>query len=218
MDFRTQDSICGQILLTINIPEDESFLEDFKDLPIRIIRNEKPKGFGSNHNAAFRFANTPYFVVVNPDIRLASLQIELLLKQFKNSDVGISAPLVYSSNGQIQDSARIFPSFSRLIMRHLAWEKRPDYSLSDDEIEVDWVGGMFMVFRSTTYHKIHGFNERYFMYFEDVDLCKRLHRHGYKVILVPGTHVIHDAQRASRRNMRHLFWHISSALRFFFWH
>lgn len=213
-DLRTHISVCYEIILTINIPEDESFAAEFSDLPIRILRNKHPKGFGANHNAAFQIANTSFFVVVNPDIRLDGLKIELLLEQLKTSDVGIAAPVVYSSNGQLQDSARIFPSVGRLILRQLANHTKPDYLPRNDAFNVDWVGGMFMAFRSATYHEINGFDERYFMYFEDVDLCKRLHDRGYKVMLVPAARVIHDAQRASRRKLRHLIWHMSSALRF----
>jgi N-acetylglucosaminyl-diphospho-decaprenol L-rhamnosyltransferase len=214
MDLRTRLFTCYEIVLTLNIPEDESFIGDFSDLPIRIVRNQKPKGFGANHNAAFRVANMAHFVVVNPDVRLDGLQIELLLEQLKTADVGIAAPVIFSSDGQLQDSARLYPSLGRLIARRLAGHAQPDYRLGNDAINVDWVGGMFMVFRSTTFREIDGFDEHYFMYFEDVDLCKRLHDRGYKVLLVPGTRVVHDAQRASHHKLKYFIWHMSSTMRF----
>ena len=52
------------------------------------------------------------------------------------------------------------------------------------------------------------------MYFEDVDLCKRLRDRGYGIILDPGVRVVHDAQRASRRQLKHFLWHFSSAFRY----
>ena len=74
---------------------------------------------------------------------------------------------------------------------------------------------MFMMFRADTFRMIGGFDEGYFLYYEDVDLCWRLRRQGYDVALLPMVRVIHAAQRASHRDLRHLGWHVSSMLRFF---
>ncbi|MEO6276829.1 glycosyltransferase family 2 protein [Roseateles sp.] len=213
-ELAERPSFCHELILTLNVPEDESFFADFDELPIQILRNENPKGFGANHNAAFKLVSGSHFVVVNPDIRLDGLQPGLLLEQLKDPRVGIAAPVVYSSTGQLQDSARRFPTLARLLSRRLTGDVGPDYQIGIIPIDVDWVAGMFMVFRTSTYHELQGFDERYFMYFEDVDLCRRLHGNGYSVMLVPSARVIHDAQRASRRKFRHFVWHIASAARF----
>jgi hypothetical protein len=78
----------------------------------------------------------------------------------------------------------------------------------------DWVAGMFMLFRNELFREIGGFDERYFLYYEDVDLCFRLRQHGYDVVLVPDARAAHFAQRQSHRNPRYLLWHVRSLVRF----
>ncbi|RYG90244.1 MAG: glycosyltransferase family 2 protein [Alphaproteobacteria bacterium] len=205
----------AEVLVTLNIPEDEAFLEGFRDrLPIRVRRNDRRQGFGMNHNAAFSESTSPFFVVVNPDIRLPNFAMDELLSNAANPCVGVAAPIVHASNGQLQDSARRFPTLSRLIRRKMGGRISPDYAIGQQPLDVDWVAGMFMVFRRDVYSSIGGFDDRYFMYFEDVDLCYRLHSTGLRVRLVPQARVVHDAQRASRRKLQHFLWHVSSACRY----
>ena len=74
---------------------------------------------------------------------------------------------------------------------------------------------MFVVFRREAYQEVGGFDDRrFFMYLEDADICRRLAREGWKVLVNPNVQVIHMAQRASRRNLKHMRWHITSAFRF----
>jgi hypothetical protein len=73
---------------------------------------------------------------------------------------------------------------------------------------------MFMLFQSKTFREIGGFDERYFLYYEDADICTRLWRQGRPVMIVPEAEVIHDAQRRSHRNLRYLKWHLGSMARY----
>jgi GT2 family glycosyltransferase len=74
---------------------------------------------------------------------------------------------------------------------------------------------MFMLFRSAAFRKVGGFDERYFLYYEDVDLCARLRRAGYDIRVEAAVRVVHDARRDSRRSVRYMAWHLSSILRYF---
>lgn len=204
-----------EVIVTLNIPEDEAFLAEFQSrLPIRVLQNFSPKGFGANHNSAFAASTAPFFVVVNPDIRLRDLALDALLDAVAQPGTGVAAPIVYASNGQLQDSARRFPTVARLLRRKFGGVRGPDYVLGSEPLPVDWVAGMFMVFRREVYASVDGFDDRYFMYFEDVDLCHRLNRAGLQVKLVPQARVFHDAQRASRRELKYFLWHLSSACRY----
>jgi GT2 family glycosyltransferase len=73
---------------------------------------------------------------------------------------------------------------------------------------------MFVMFRREAFDAVRGFDERYFMYFEDADICRRLWSRGLKVLYVPAATVVHDARRRSHRDPQHLRWHLRSALRF----
>lgn len=203
-----------EIIITINVPEDESVYEAC-ELPIRVIRNAAPKGFGANHNSAFGIATGKYFAVVNPDIRCAGQRLTELLQPFREPLVAASAPWVVNGEGKTEDSARRFPTLLTMASRLLSRPAAPDYEIGATPVLVDWVAGMFIVFRRQAFAEVGGFDERrFFMYYEDVDLCKRLRKAGWRIVLQPSVRVCHDAQRESHRNVRYLRWHIVSAIRY----
>ncbi len=203
-----------EVLITVNLPEDESAYHGFK-FPLRIIHNASPKGFGGNHNAAFFLSSAKWFAVVNPDIRIHSLDLKVLLSPFHNKKVAAVAPLVLSVDGKVEDSARRFPTFFRFVKRVLLRQRGPDYQIASGPYQVDWAAGMFVVFRRDTYKQIGGFDDhRFFMYLEDADICRRLHKGGWLTMVNPNVQVIHKAQRASRRSLTHMRWYATSAFRY----
>lgn len=203
------------IILTINLPEDLAALRNFESLPIRVVLNESPKGFGANHNCAFNLIKSDIFVVLNPDIRLLSSFDSIFYKLRRNEVFGIIAPKVLDSNGRVDDSARVFPTVLSVVRRLLS-KSRTDYVVRDTMLNVDWVGGMFMTFRAETYADVSGFDEAYFMYMEDVDICYRIKNMlGKKVLLDPEVTVVHDARRMSRKRLKYLKWHVNSYFIFF---
>src|SRR5690606_29874744 len=79
----------------------------------------------------------------------------------------------------------------------------------------EWVAGMFMLFRSDAYARLGGFDEKFFLYYEDVDICARIWRQGMKIIACPSATVTHDARRDSRKKLRYMYWHLKSMARYF---
>jgi GT2 family glycosyltransferase len=203
-----------EVILTTNIPEGGEAYPACP-FPVRQIRNDAPKGFGANHNAAFRVARGRWFVVVNPDIRLTALDLAALLQPLQDPAVAAVAPVVLSKAGAVEDSVRRFPTVGRLARRVLLKQRAPDYRWEREPIDVDWAAGMFVVFRPDAFQAVGGFDDRrFFMYFEDVDICARLRARGLRVVLQPRVSVIHDARRDSHRSLKHLRWHLASAARF----
>ncbi|MEO8159499.1 MAG: glycosyltransferase, partial [Betaproteobacteria bacterium] len=180
------------------------------------IRNASPTGFGANHNAAFTECANAYFCVLNPDVRLDGNPFPALVAELAAANVGVAAPKIMSPTGAIEDSARRFPTSGFLVRKLFGQTSGLDYEIGQATISPDWVAGMFMLFRAPVFAELHGFDERYFLYYEDVDLCRRLRKHGYDVRLVPSVRVVHDARRDSHRSLRHLRWHLASLLRFLF--
>ena len=210
-----------EIILTINIHEDEAYINNFADLPIKVIRNNEVKGFGANHNSAFDVSLGRYFIVLNPDIRLLDFDLTPILNFFdSDSSVGSCAPVVVSSKRTIEDSVRYYPTvpllIKRIFRRLLKLRNTPDYTWENSPIMVDWAAGMFIIFRREAFKFVQGFDERYFMYCEDADICKRMRHSGWSTFLHPKLIVIHNSQRASWKSLRYLKWHITSLLRVLF--
>jgi len=205
-----------EIILTINISENLIFnITDFL-IPIKIIENISPRGFGENHNAALKNNDSEFFCILNPDIRLLNNPFNFLLKNFNDLTIGVLAPCITDSFGNIQDSARKFPTPWSILNRALLNKHTPDYLIEKKIINPDWVAGMCMLFRAEVFKKLNGFDERFFLYCEDIDICARVRLLNYRVILDPRVSVIHNAQRDSHKSWRYLKWHISSLLRFFY--
>lgn len=135
-DLRTLSGAPFEIILTLNIPEDESFLVRYADLPLRVVRNTTVKGFGANHNAAFAIARGSVFVIVNPDIRASDLTLQPLLEVLNRPSVGACAPVVLSPSGTAEDSVRRFPTLACLSYRLLSRRRRPDYRWGAEPIAV----------------------------------------------------------------------------------
>ena len=202
------------VILTHNIPEPAASLPSNWRHRLEVIANDDQKGFGANHNTAFRRCVTPLFCVANPDIRLSGNPFPILAAALERSRVAVAGPLVLDPQGRAEDSARKFPTAGRLLHKLFTPPKGPDYRVSDSPIEVDWLAGMFMAFRAEAFRAVKGFDERFYLYYEDVDICARLSRRGYSVVYAPEARITHDARRASRRDMRLMRIHLASALRY----
>jgi N-acetylglucosaminyl-diphospho-decaprenol L-rhamnosyltransferase len=203
----------GRIILTRNIPDCDEVVETENTL---IIQNVAPKGFGSNHNAAFAHSTTPFFCVLNPDIELPANPFTALLAAMDGSSAALIAPSVVNSAGVAEDSARSFPTLRQLTTKLLGGhDGRYALEPNQEPMPVDWVAGMFMLFRANDYNAIGGFDEKFFLYYEDVDICTRLWKAGRPIKVCPQVQVVHDAQRASRKNWQFKKWHAASMARYF---
>ncbi len=202
------------VILTLNIPEDDIPCPESLRSCLRVIRNEHPLGFGANHNQAFGFCKASLFAVLNPDIRLTEDPFPQLVLALETSHGGVIAPAVRYPEGGLEDSARHFPTLPGLLRKFMG--------LGDGRVEVkgsvpqdvDWTAGMFLLFPASVFGELGGFDEGFFLYYEDVDICTRLWKSGRRVILHPGVTVIHAAQRMSRRNLRYMKWHLTSMARY----
>jgi N-acetylglucosaminyl-diphospho-decaprenol L-rhamnosyltransferase len=199
-------TVVTEVVLTHNASDDRhEFPNVIAGIQVTQIFNRVPKGFGANHNAAFKHCATPYFVVLNPDIRMPEDPFAQLISEFDLAKVGLIAPRVMSANGLVEDSARSlytpFSSFSGL---------RKVSRLSANPA---WFAGMFLLFKRESFASVQGFDEKFFMYVEDVDICARLVLSGWSLKYVSSAFVVHDARRANRKTLRHLTWHLQSALR-----
>jgi GT2 family glycosyltransferase len=217
-DISTHVRTPVEVILTLNFPEVIPFRPESFSFPLHIVENTLPKGFAANHNAAFLTRRGGFFCVLNPDIRIEQDPFPELLNCLQDRSVGVVAPLIRNPAGAIEDSARRFPTPLSILRKAFLRRLEVEYPIERETIYPDWVAGMFMVFPSDVFAALHGFDEHYFLYYEDVDLCARLAFAGKRVAVCPAASAVHAAQRESRRNPRYLRWHLSSMLRFFLRH
>lgn len=204
------------VVLTVNIPETLPFSPE--DYPFRLVvlRNRQRQGFGTNHNLAFGALPSELFCVLNPDIRLAEDPFPALAAALRAPDVAAAAPRMRSAAGVREDNARRFPTPLSIVRKALGMRAElPPRGAAENDGRPDWIGGMFMLIRSEAFARVGGFDRRYFLYYEDVDLCARLRLLGLSVALCEQVTAIHDARRDSHRRLRYFMWHLSSMLRFF---
>jgi N-acetylglucosaminyl-diphospho-decaprenol L-rhamnosyltransferase len=216
LQIHEKDTKRFQIILTDNLEKD---LPDFDPSPwasLNILRNPAPLGFAHNHNNAFQIAQGKWFAIINPDLVFEQPVFGRLLDRFHTDPNAILAPQVVNEIGHVQDSFRKLPTPFEIIQRRL-----PGYTFEalqpDDNglIHPDWIAGMFLFMSHEVYRQLGGMNERYRLYFEDVDLCTRARLADMKIIVDTQVSVRHDAKRSSRKKLYYLLLHTQSALRFF---
>jgi GT2 family glycosyltransferase len=202
------------VLVTENVVDSVRLSVEGLDCPVRVITNQERKGFGANHNAAFLLCDTPLYCVVNPDVRVIDDPFTLLRQALRKPGAAVVGPMVRSPEGSAEDSARRSPTVASLLRKLFVRSQAPEYPTDRGTVEVDWIAGMFMLFRSDVYRAVGGFDERYFLYYEDADICRRIRKAGLAVRYEPAVAIVHDARRASHRNPRLAAHHVASILRY----
>ncbi|MDH6167564.1 N-acetylglucosaminyl-diphospho-decaprenol L-rhamnosyltransferase [Variovorax boronicumulans] len=194
----------AKVVLTVNIPEPDVLAGQSWGFEVERIENASPKGFGANHNQAFGRCGTPWFLVLNPDIRFDSDVLAPLIVQAA-PDAGLMTPRILEPGKSTPEPHRALLTPFEILGRN-----KPGYV---PPTVPAWIPGLFMLFRSNAYRQIGGFDERFFMYGEDFDICARIRLAGWKLQVGEDLLARHDAQRASHRSKRYLYWHVTSLLK-----
>lgn len=206
-----------QIIVTLNLNDEPFDAGVFPGLRLTVIRNAQPNGFGANHNAAFAHACGRWFVILNPDLRLPdpTTLSRLMSPAACASQADLIAPAVVDAEGHLEDSVRRNLTPWSLVRRRIGQRLeplRPDRPSAPGQ-PFYWLAGMFLVVAPAAYRAVGGFDERFFLYCEDYDLCARLYAHGHMLRYDGSVQVVHLAQRTSHRSLKYLRWHLSSLLR-----
>ena len=194
----------AKIVLTVNIPEPDVLAGRTWGFEVERIDNAAPQGFGANHNQAFAHCGTPWFLVLNPDIRFDSDVLSPLIAQAA-PDAGLMTPRILEPGKTVPEPHRALITPFEIVGR-----KKPGYVRPAVPA---WIPGLFMLFRSEVYRQVGGFDERFFMYGEDFDICARTRLAGWTLQVGEDLVARHDAQRESHRSKRYLYWHVTSLLK-----
>ncbi len=186
-------------------------------------------GFGGGHNKVIRNikGKSEYHLVMNPDVTLNPDTLGKLLDFMdKNPDVGLTMPKVLYPDGTLQHLCKRLPTPFDLIgrrfipgfLKFLFKKRLGRYELRDKDyeqvMEVPYLSGCFMFLRADVFDKVGFFDERFFLYLEDVDFCRRIHA-KFKTVYYPHTFIYHEYRKGSYEQLINLFYHMQSAVKYF---
>lgn len=166
-------------------------------------------GFAGGINEAVRRTAAPYVLVTQPDVVIGPGSTKVLLDALEDdADIGLVAPAIVTTDGDLYPNARRFPNLRDAVghaFLHFVWPRNPfsvRYKMLDWDrraaADVDWVAGTHFLVRRAVWDAVGGFDdERFFMFVEDVDLCWRLHEAGWRVRYEPAAEVVHEISRSA---------------------
>lgn len=222
--FEFTKDIDFKLYVVDNVSSDGTpeFIE--KNYPqVELIRMDKNIGFGAGHNIVIKKVDSLYHTVINPDIVL----IENAIKEMadfmdENSDIGLLSPRICFPDGRNQILGKRNPHFKYLVASRLRGEEPGrllrEYAMLDSDLskptDIENATGCFMMFRTGLLKKIGGFDERYFMYFEDSDITRTVNKFS-RAVYYPDATVSHVWARDSKRNIKLMIIHIESMLKYY---
>lgn len=182
---------------------------------VRLVRNEANRGFAAAANQGVRATDAPFVLLLNPDAEVTGGRLDALLKVARERPrAGVVGLLVRNPDGTIQPSARKVPGLLEGLGHAFLGRLFPDnpftrsYTMAGwdraSEREVEWISGSAMLLRRDAFEEVGGFDEGYFMYVEDVDLCTRLRQAGWSVVFSPEVEVVHEVGVSARHMPRRM--------------
>jgi len=213
-----------QVVVVANAPGSIGLVPD----GVTLVANETPLGFGTNVNRGVALTTAEFVCSVNPDAIPRPGAIAAL-REFMaaNPRLGVAGPSMLYPDGTLQPSRRRFPTVLGTLVRRtpLRWVfdpyklQRRHYHLDERPeapVEADWMLGGFLMLRRSMLEELGGFDEGFFLYGEDIDLCYRAWRAGWSCWYVPAAVVEHEHQAVTDRRLltRRTLWHWQGILRF----
>lgn len=199
------DGINLKIIVRDNLSENLDFNKS--NLDIKVVENRKQCGFGANHNLTFCEFPCDYFFILNPDLLfIENFNLEEVISRVGDN---VYAPTLLDVTGSKHVNFRAYPSLINLLRRRFGFKESP-------REHGGWVSGAFMALKWKHFANVGGFDENFYMYVEDCDLCYRLQHYGCNIVVDELLNVIHYAQKSSHHNIRAFSWHVRSLLYLWF--
>jgi glycosyltransferase involved in cell wall biosynthesis len=227
-----EESLTGidhEILLADNGSRDgsaEHFLQHYPGVKICLNRNRR--GYGANHNLNIRRARGTYVLVLNADLKFEKNTVRDMVAFMEgHPECGASTCCLMNwDDSGIQHNCRTFPTLVDIWARRFPFKNKGLHVIADrhemlhrdyrQDFETDWFQGSFMFFRREALEQVGGFDERFFLYFDDVDICRRIHMAGWKVLYNSRVFAHHRFHRQSANPLNRLFRvHLNSMVSYF---
>ena len=225
-----EPSCAYETIVIDNASEDGTAETVAKRFPrARLIANAENLGYSRAVNQGMRFSSGRAILIINPDIVIEKGSIDRLMEFMESHpDAGIVGSKLVYPDGSLQHSCRSFYTIGALVLRRtflgrLFPRARPlrEHLLLDYDHEtprvVDWIIGACMLVRREALAKVGAMDERFFLYFEDIDWCYRMKNHGWSVYYVPSSVMVHTYERSSARSFlrKPFIFHMLSLMRYY---
>lgn len=225
-----------EIIFCDNASHDDSIVylrEMAKKGQIKLTEPHKNLGYGAGNNLAAKHAKGEYILILNADITVEVDTLQKLIDYMdEHKEIGMIGPKLVYNNGEIQPSCRrnvtLFDLFIKRTFLRKIWPFKKRYNkyimwdFDHDKVqEVDLITGAFMLMPKHVFDEIKGFDERYFLFMEDFDLCRKTTKAGYKVVYYPKATATHYHKRLSEGSFFKLLFmkiswlHLHSAMKYF---
>ena len=217
-----------KLFLIDNTPK-KIFQNIFTQKEIKYIAVGKNIGFGAGHNIIIKeIENVSNFhLILNPDVTFKPAVISNLITALeKDKSISMIAPKVLFPNGLHQYSCRRYPSVSELLARRFSFLKplfsavifKGEYREKDltTPFFAEYITGCFHLYKTADFVNLKGFDERYFLYMEDVDICKKIDASGKNKLYFPNEKITHVLKQGSSKDIKLFLRHTSSAVKYFF--
>jgi N-acetylglucosaminyl-diphospho-decaprenol L-rhamnosyltransferase len=180
---------------------------------VELIANTDNRGFAAACNQGIATSTEDFVLILNPDTLVTAAALRKLSDIMQAEPrTGACGPRILNPNGSLQPSCRRFPTLPRLLLDEFSFGKLfprskffGDYRMTwwahDEPREVDQLMGAALLLRRKALEQVGVFDERFFMYFEEVDLCVRLHNAGWKILFVPDAQVMHHGGQSARQEL-----------------
>lgn len=215
-----------QVILKSNTLASQE-LKEYCDInQIIMLQGATPRGFGANNNEVFRYAEhhlhmqkEDFFLVLNPDVEISLNSVAKLLNEVSITSADISAINLFKDEKLTiyDNSIRKYPTLLAPFKTLVGVKRNDLYNKASITFptKIDWAAGSFLLFRVECYQVLKGFDENYFMYFEDVDICTRANKKGFNIYYFPNIKALHYASHQNRRLLsKHHFWYVISSLKY----
>ncbi|WP_299012656.1 glycosyltransferase family 2 protein [uncultured Polaribacter sp.] len=200
----------------------------FNHSDIEYIAIEENIGFGGGHNEVLEHLKdkSNYHLILNPDVSFQKDVIpNLILQLEKDNTVAMIAPKVIFPSGKHQYSCRRYPTPTELLARRFPFLKQffkkalvtgeyRDKNL-EEPFFAEYLTGCFQLYKTEDFVALKGFDARYFLYMEDIDICRKIDDLGKKKLYFPKLEIVHILKQGSSKNLILFFRHTSSAIKYF---
>lgn len=215
-----------KVIIKSNTPASNSLSNYCTEHGITLIQGKTTKGFGANNNEVFRYVvhnhqpiEQDYFLVLNPDVEIETKSLNDLIQKAKSKNSDISAINLFTDRefSCYDNSIRQYPKLLSPLKSLLRIKRNDVYDKNqiNHPIKIEWAAGSFLLFKIDCYEKLGGFDEKYFMYFEDADIFRRANKKHFNTFYFPDIKAIHYASHQNRRVFsKHFYWYCKSSFLF----